>query len=142
MSAAAGRPAPSRIFLLLPVAVVSDRRRSFALEQSGGRGYNFKMSLYDPKSPRADEFINHQEILETLAFAQEHKRDEALIDSILKKAKPRRDESGFHCPGLSHREASVLLACDIPQKTEEMFTLAEEIKQVWILHDNSHKTIP
>jgi len=89
------------------------------------------MPLYDPKSSRADEFINHQEILETLAYADAHKSDEALIDSILKKAKPFRDQNGFHCAGLSHREASVLLACDILQKTKEMFALAEEIKQAF-----------
>ena len=44
------------------------------------------MANYDPKSLRAEEFINHEEILATLAYAQEHKNDVALIDAILEKA--------------------------------------------------------
>ena len=64
--------------------------------------------MYDPKSMCADDFIDHQEILDTLSYADEHKSDVALIDSIIAKAKERK--------GLSHRDASVLLACDIPGK--------------------------
>ena len=58
--------------------------------------------MYDVYSKHADDFINHEEILETLAYADENKANEALIDSILEKARLRK--------GLSHREASVLLA--------------------------------
>lgn len=47
------------------------------------------MANYDPKSLRAEEFINHEEILATLAYAQEHKNDVALIDAILEKARPK-----------------------------------------------------
>ena len=55
--------------------------------------------MYDPKSMKAEEFISHEEILDTLAYAQENKNNEKLIDAILEKAKLRK--------GLSHREASV-----------------------------------
>lgn len=78
------------------------------------------IDLYNPKSSKAEEFINHEEILSTLAYADEHKHDKALITEILAKAKLEK--------GLSHREASVLLACDIPELNEEIFTLAKKIK--------------
>ncbi len=86
------------------------------------------MAHYDPKSMHADHFINHEEILDTIRYAEENKRNIPLIDSLLEKARPKRDGRGFHCAGLSHREASVLLACDIHEKTEEIFRLAQEIK--------------
>ena len=86
------------------------------------------MAIYDPKSLKAEEFINHEEILETLRYAEENKHNVELIDRLLEKARPVRDGKGVHCAGLTHREASVLLACDIPEKVEEMYRLAEEIK--------------
>ena len=89
------------------------------------------MYNYDPKSLCADEFINHEEILETLKYADENKNNIELIDSILEKARPRVTENGTFCSGLTHREASVLLACDIPEKIEEMYNLAEEIKKAF-----------
>ena len=76
------------------------------------------MANYDPKSLRAEEFINHEEILATLAYAQEHKNDVALIDAILEKARPKPTSGGVHCEGLTHREAAVLLACEIPEKIQ------------------------
>lgn len=76
--------------------------------------------MYNPKSSKAEEFINHEEILSTLAYADEHKHDKALITEILAKAKLEK--------GLSHREASVLLACDILELNEEIFALAKKIK--------------
>lgn len=79
------------------------------------------MAIYDPKSRIADEFINHEEILDTLDYAEQNKHNEALISEIIEKAKKRK--------GLSHREASVLLACDLPEKTAEIFALAEQIKK-------------
>ena len=75
---------------------------------------------YDPKSSKAEEFINHDEILASLAYADENKHNRQLIEDILAKA--RREK------GLSHREASVLLACDIPELNEEIFKLAKKIK--------------
>ena len=77
--------------------------------------------MYDPKSMKAEEFISHEEILDTLAYAQENKNNEKLIDAILEKAKLRK--------GLSHREASVLLACEMPDKIQQIYTLAEQLKK-------------
>lgn len=77
--------------------------------------------MYDVYSKHADDFINHEEILETLAYADENKANEALINSILKKARLRK--------GLSHREASVLLACQMEEKNQEIYKLAEQIKK-------------
>ena len=86
------------------------------------------MAIYNPKSLKAEEFINDGEILETLKYAEENKNNIELIDSILEKARPKKTGDGVHCEGLTHREASVLLACEIPEKIDEMFKLAEEIK--------------
>ncbi|MDP4120437.1 MAG: [FeFe] hydrogenase H-cluster radical SAM maturase HydG [Bacillota bacterium] len=87
--------------------------------------------MYNPKSLCADEFINHEEILDTLEYAEKNKNNVELIDSILEKAKPRKTDSGTFCSGLTHREASVLLACDIPEKIQQMYDLAKEIKQAF-----------
>ena len=76
--------------------------------------------MYNPKSLNAEEFIDHQEILDTLEYASAHKHDETLIDEILNKARLRK--------GLSHREAAVLLDCDIPEKNKEIEELARQIK--------------
>ncbi len=89
------------------------------------------MYQYNPKSLKAEEFINHEEILETLRYAEENKNNIELIDRLLEKARPKKTETGVHCEGLTHREASVLLACDIPEKNEEIFRLAEEIKMAF-----------
>ena len=86
------------------------------------------MSSYNPKSMRAEEFISHEEILATLEYAEANKHNVELIDSLLEKARPKKNGNGCRCEGLTHREASVLLACDIPEKVEEMFRIAEEIK--------------
>ena len=77
--------------------------------------------MYDPKSKCADNFINHEEIMDTLAFAERNKGNEALIREILEKASLRK--------GLTHREASVLLACELPGLNEEIYALAEQIKK-------------
>lgn len=89
------------------------------------------MTSYNPQSREAEAFIHHGEILETVAYAEANKHNLQLIDSILEKARPRRTGGAFHCGGLSHREASVLLACDIPEKNEQIFRLAAEIKQAF-----------
>ena len=86
------------------------------------------MAIYDPTSRKAEEFINDAEIRETLAYAEENKRNLPLIDAILEKARPKKGETGYTCAGLTHREASVLLACDLPEKIEEIYRIAEEIK--------------
>lgn len=86
------------------------------------------MSVYDPKSLKAQEFINHEEILETMAYAEAHQDDVEMIHEILEKARPRKTEKGWECAGLSHREASVLLASELPEVNERIFEIAEEIK--------------
>ena len=77
--------------------------------------------MYNVKSMQASEFIAHDEILETLAYASANKNNASLIDSIIAKAKERK--------GLSHREAAVLLDCELDEKNQEIFALAEQIKK-------------
>ena len=77
--------------------------------------------MYDPKSSRAEEFINHEEILDTLEYAEQNKDNKELIKSIIEKAR--------NCKGITHREAAVLLDCEDKELNEEMFALAKEIKQ-------------
>ena len=89
------------------------------------------MYKYDPKSLKAEEFINDAEIRETLAYAEAHKNDFELIDAILEKARPVKNGNGCTCAGLSHREASVLLACEDPVRISRMFEVAEEIKHAF-----------
>ena len=86
------------------------------------------MAVYDPKSLKAEEFINDAEIQETLACAEANKNNVELIDGILEKARPRKTATGCVCAGLTHREASVLLACEIPEKIQRLYEIAEEIK--------------
>ncbi len=78
---------------------------------------------YDPKSLCADEFINHDEIMATLAYAEVNKNNDALLDEIMAKARLHK--------GLTHREASVLLACEDETRIAEMYALAEEIKMAY-----------
>ena len=70
---------------------------------------------------QAEEFISHDEILETLDYAEKNKHNAELIDIILEKARQKK--------GLNHREASVLLACDLEDKNQEIYKLAEQIKK-------------
>lgn len=77
--------------------------------------------MYDVMSKKAEEFIDDKEILDTIEYAAKHKNDRKLIDEIIEKAKV--------CKGLSHREALVLLECELPEENEKIFKLAKEIKQ-------------
>ncbi len=86
------------------------------------------MAEYDPKSLKAEEFINDEEILETLKYAEENKNNTELINKILEKARPQKTATGCVCAGLTHREASVLLACDDPDVIKKIYDIAEEIK--------------
>lgn len=79
------------------------------------------ITKYDPKSSKAEEFINHQEILETLDYAEKNRENFELIDAIIEKARKKK--------GISHREASVLLACQDEERNEQIFKLAREIKR-------------
>ena len=76
--------------------------------------------MYNPNSTKAEEFISNEEILSVLEDANKNKSNIKLIDEILEKAREMK--------GLTHREAAVLLACDIPEKVEEIYKLANEIK--------------
>ena len=86
------------------------------------------MAIYNPKSLKAEEFIHDGEILETLEYAEANKNNMELINSILEKARPQKNGNGCVCQGLSHREASVLLACDDPAVNKRIAEIAEEIK--------------
>ena len=77
--------------------------------------------MYDVRSKKAEEFISDEEIRATLAYADANKDNEALIDAILDKAALQK--------GLDHREASVLLACEMPDKIERLYALARKIKE-------------
>ncbi len=77
--------------------------------------------MYNPKSMKAEEFISHEEIMETLEYAEANKNNIELINSIIEKARQKK--------GLSHREASVLLVCEDEEKNNEIYALAKEIKQ-------------
>ena len=77
--------------------------------------------MYNPKSMKAEEFISDEEVRASLKYADENKNNIELIDKIIEKAKLRK--------GLNHREASVLLACEIPEKIQEIYDLAEQIKK-------------
>lgn len=84
------------------------------------------MAKYDPKSLIAEEFINHNEILKTIEYAKENKSNRELIFSLIERAKD--------CKGLTHREAAVLLECDIPEANDAIRDLAIKIKEK--LYDN------
>jgi 2-iminoacetate synthase len=77
--------------------------------------------MYDPKSSKATEFISHEDVMETLGYAEKNRRNAVLIDSIIQKAKLRK--------GLSHREAAVLLDCELEDRNSEIYALAEQIKK-------------
>ena len=77
--------------------------------------------MYDCRSKNATEFIDDQEILDTIAYAEKNKSNRELINEILERAKD--------CKGLNHRDAAVLLECDLEEENRKMTKLAQEIKQ-------------
>ena len=77
--------------------------------------------MYRAEARKAEEFISHEEIMDTLAYADENKDNRELVKQILEKAKERK--------GLDHREASVLLACEDEKINQEIYALAEQIKK-------------
>ena len=77
--------------------------------------------MYNPMSSQAGDFIDDDEINATLKYAEENKRNRELISVLIEKAR--------QCKGLSHREAAVLLDCDLPEENRKMFDLAREIKE-------------
>ena len=86
------------------------------------------MAQYNPKSLNAEEFINNEEILATLEYAENNKNNLELIDAIIEKARPQKTATGCVCGGLSHKEATVLLACEDPERIAKIYAVAEEIK--------------
>lgn len=77
--------------------------------------------MYNVHSAKAEEFINHQEILDTIAWAEENKNNKEAVEALIERA---RD-----CKGLTHREAALLLACEDPELVEKMYAAAKEIKK-------------
>jgi len=77
--------------------------------------------MYDIKSNIATDFIDHNEILESIAEAREKAADREYVESLIERSKD--------CKGLSHREAATLLECDDPELTQRIFDTAREIKQ-------------
>lgn len=77
--------------------------------------------MYNPASKKAEEFIDHEEILASIQFARENKSNRAYIESLIERA--------ADCKGLTHREAITLLECEDKELNERMFHLAREIKQ-------------
>lgn len=77
--------------------------------------------MYNVKSNKAEEFIDDQEILDTIEYAKENKNNRELIFSLIERAKD--------CKGLNHREAMLLLECEIPEAIEEMEKVAKMIKE-------------
>ncbi len=89
------------------------------------------MAIYNPKSLKAEEFINDAEIRETLEYAEKNKNNLELIEKLLEKARPKKNGNGCTCAGLTHREASVLLACEDPGVIKRIYEIAAEIKQAF-----------
>lgn len=77
--------------------------------------------MYNPKSSKAEEFIAHEEVLASLEYGEKNKSNVEEIDRILNKAREKK--------GITHREAMVLLDCDIEEKNQEIYALAKEIKE-------------
>ena len=77
--------------------------------------------MYNPKSLKAEEFISHEEILNTVKFANDNKNNVELIKEIIAKAKLQK--------GLNHREASVLLSCNNEELNNEILSIAKKIKE-------------
>ena len=77
--------------------------------------------MYNPKSEKAEEFIDHQEILDTLDYAEKNKQNLQLIESLIRRAED--------CKGLTHREAAILLECNLPEQNEKILKLAKKIKE-------------
>ena len=77
--------------------------------------------MYNINSTKAEEFIAHDEIVESIEYARNNYRNRELLENLLIKAN--------ECKGLSHREAAVLLECDLPDINERVFALARRIKE-------------
>jgi len=72
-------------------------------------------------SPKAEEFISDEEIRESLEYARQNKNNREVIGRILEKASEMK--------GISHKEAIVLLDCELEDLNARIYKLAEDIKQ-------------
>ena len=90
-----------------------------------------EVNLYNKKSLKAEEFIDHNEVLRTLEYAEKNKNNFELIEKIIDKARPVKIGNETHCAGLTHEEASVLMACEDKNIIEKIYNLAEEIKEAF-----------
>lgn len=77
--------------------------------------------MYNVKSKKAEEFINHEEILDTIEYAKKNKDNQELIHDIIKKAKKME--------GISYREAALLLECNLEDENKKIYQLARDIKE-------------
>ena len=77
--------------------------------------------MYNVMSSKAEEFISDEEIRDSLIYAEENKNNRDVIEQILKKASEMK--------GISHKEAIVLLDCEIEDLNERNYELAKNIKQ-------------
>ncbi|MBO5805922.1 MAG: [FeFe] hydrogenase H-cluster radical SAM maturase HydG [Tidjanibacter sp.] len=76
---------------------------------------------YKPESGVAEEFISDGEIVETIEFARANRANRALIEPLIERAED--------CKGLTHREAALLLECELDDLNERIYSLAKRIKQ-------------
>ena len=76
--------------------------------------------MYNVMSPKAEEFISNEEILDCLEYGEKNKANRPLIEEILEKASKMK--------GISHREAIVLLDCELEDLNQKIYGLAEKIK--------------
>ncbi|MCR5261644.1 MAG: [FeFe] hydrogenase H-cluster radical SAM maturase HydG [Candidatus Gastranaerophilales bacterium] len=87
--------------------------------------------MYNKKSLKAEEFIDNEEVIRTLDYAEKNKNNLDLINKILEKARPVKKGRETHCTGLTHEEASILLACEDKSVLEKIYSVAEEIKHAF-----------
>jgi len=77
--------------------------------------------MYNPKSSRAEEFIDNEEVLSSLEEASRESKNRGRVLQILEKAALMK--------GLTHREAAILMDCDDPELEQKIYELAARIKQ-------------
>lgn len=77
--------------------------------------------MYNVMSSKAEEFISHEEISDCLDYGERNKNNRQLIQEILEKASQMK--------GISHREAIVLLDCELEDLNQKIYELAEKIKK-------------
>ena len=77
--------------------------------------------MYNPHARVAEEFISHEEIVDTLSYGYENRNNRALLQQVLDKAEAMK--------GINHREAILLLLCELEDVNQKIYRLAKEIKE-------------